>query len=103
MKMKTQRRSSVSAARSRLRVPPLVLLLILLAGSRSTSAFASVADPEKDLASLDRLEIFQPGEPSILYADGDEPFASLAPEFRIFVPLSRIPKLVQQAVLDVED
>jgi penicillin-binding protein 1A len=62
-----------------------------------------VADPEKDLPNLDKLEIFQPGEPSILNADHDEPFASLAPEYRIFVPLSRIPKLVQQAVLDVED
>jgi len=66
-------------------------------------AAAFVADPEKDLATLDRLEIFQPGEPSVLYGMRDEPFASLAPEFRIFVPLSRVPKLVQQAVLDIED
>ncbi len=64
---------------------------------------AFVADPEKDIATLDQLEIFQPGEPSVLYGTRDDPFASLAPEFRIFVPLSRVPKLVQQAVLDIED
>ena len=69
----------------------------------AVSAAAFVADPEKDLAALDRLEIFQPGEPSILHGTRDEPFASLAPEYRIFVPLSRVPKLLQQAVLDIED
>jgi penicillin-binding protein 1A len=63
----------------------------------------ALADPEKDMAHLDRLEIFQPGEPTILFGSRDEPFASLAPEYRIFVPLSRIPKQVLQAVLDVED
>lgn len=95
--------SSIPAGRLRLRALPLVLILILLVGSQSTSAYAFVADPEKDLPNLDKLEIFQPGEPSILYADGYEPFASLAPEYRIFVPLSRIPTLAQQAFLDVED
>jgi penicillin-binding protein 1A len=62
-----------------------------------------VADPEKDLPNLDKLEIFQPGEPSILYSDRDEPFAALAPEFRIYMPLGRIPKLLKQAILDAED
>ncbi|MEK6718867.1 MAG: hypothetical protein AABZ16_15390, partial [candidate division NC10 bacterium] len=66
-------------------------------------ALGFTADPEKDLPFLDKLEIFQPGEPSLLYSDRDEPFAALAPEFRIFVPLSRVPKLVQQAILDTED
>ena len=79
------------------------LLVVGLCLSVVSPAAAFVADPEKDLATLDRLEIFQPGEPSVLYAIRDEPFASLAPEFRIFVPLSRVPKLLQQAVLDIED
>ena len=79
------------------------LLLIGMWLSAVPPAVASVADPEKDLATLDRLEIFQPGEPSVLYGTRDDPFASLAPEFRIFVPLSQVPKLVQQAVLDIED
>src|SRR5512137_2747706 len=78
-------------------------LLIALWLGVAPAVAAFVADPEKDLATLDRLEIFQPGEPSILYGTRDDPFASLAPEFRIFVPLSRVPKLLQQAVLDIED
>lgn len=102
MKIK-QTDSSTSPGYSGVRRLSLVLLLCLGVGSLSPSALAFVADPEKDLANLDKLEIFQPGEPSILYADGYEPFASLAPEYRIFVPLSRIPTLVQQAFLDVED
>ena len=95
--------SSHPAGRVLLLGLPLIVCLILQAVSLPRSAFGFVADPEKDLPNLDKLEIFQPGEPSILYADHDQPFASLAPEYRIFVPLSRIPKLVQQAVLDVED
>jgi len=79
------------------------LLAVGLCLSVVSPATAFVADPEKDLATLDRLEIFQPGEPSVLYGTRDDPFASLAPEFRIFLPLSRVPKLVQQAVLDIED
>ncbi len=69
----------------------------------ASAASAGMADAEKDLPALDRLEIFQPGEPSILYTVRDEPFATLAQEFRIAVPLSQVPKLVRQAVLDIED
>jgi penicillin-binding protein 1A len=86
------------------RLSLLVLLLVLgLCLGAAPSAQGVIADPEKDLATLDRLEIFQPGEPSLVYGRHDEPFASLAPEYRIFVPLQRVPKQVQQAVLDVED
>ena len=83
-----------------------VLLVVLLVGlclGAAPLGWGFTADPEKDLPNLDRLEIFQPGEPSILYASGGEPFASLAQEFRIFVPLSRVPQLVRRAVLDIED
>ncbi len=82
-------------------VPGLLVVGLWLSVVLPSAAF--VADPEKDIATLDRLEIFQPGEPSILYGTRDDPFASLAPEYRIFVPLSRVPKVVQQAVLDIED
>ncbi|MBI4573849.1 MAG: PBP1A family penicillin-binding protein [candidate division NC10 bacterium] len=84
---------------------PVVTLALLLAGHAIllSPALGYVADPEKDLPYLDRLEIFQPGEPSILYSDRDEPFAALASEYRVFVPLQRVPKLVQQALLDAED
>ncbi len=87
------------------RVVLLAVVLATLSGGRfiATPAFGFAADPEKDLPYLDKLEIFQPGEPSILYSNRDEPFASLSSEFRIFVPLSRVPKLVQQAILDAED
>jgi penicillin-binding protein 1A len=85
------------------RVLILGVVLVALAGAHPLPAFGFLADPEKDLPHLDKLEIFQPGEPSILYSDRDEPFASLAPEFRIFVPLSRIPKVVREAILDAED
>jgi penicillin-binding protein 1A len=85
------------------RVLILSLVLVVLVGARPLPAFAFIADPEKDLPYLDKLEIFQPGEPSLLYSDHDEPFAALAPEYRIFVPLNGIPKLVQRAFLDAED
>jgi len=77
--------------------------LVFLVNAHTFPAFGFLADPDKDLPYLDRLEIFQPGEPSIAYSDTDEPFAALAPEYRIFVPLSQVPKRVQQAILDAED
>ncbi|HSB72514.1 MAG TPA: PBP1A family penicillin-binding protein [Candidatus Methylomirabilis sp.] len=101
--MKLKLSSSCLRGGLHFRAVPVLLSIVLLVGFRPTSAQGFIADPEKDLPNLDKLEIFQPGEPSILYADHDDPFASLAPEYRIFVPLSRIPKLLQQAVLDVED
>jgi len=78
---------------------------VILVGVLSAAghAFAAAADPGKDLATLDKLEIFQPGEPSILYSARDEAFAYLAPEYRIFVPLDRIPKTVRDAFLAAED
>ncbi len=88
---------------SSLRQIRVVFVLAFLVGIHAAPTLGFVADPEKDLPNLDKLEIFQPGEPSILYSDRDEPFAALATEFRIYMPLDRIPKLVQQAVLDAED
>ena len=76
------------------RVPILAAALAyLLAGHviLLSPALGYVADPEKDLPYLDRLEIFQPGEPSILYSNRDEPIAALASEYRIFVPLQGFP------------
>ncbi len=98
----TMRPSPFSRAGFR-RALSLAATLWLLVCTQPWPALGFTADPEKDLPFLDKLEIFQPGEPSILYSDRDEAFASLAPEFRIFAPLDRIPKLMQQAVLDTED
>jgi penicillin-binding protein 1A len=77
--------------------------LVFLVNAHTFPAFGYLADPEKDLPYLDKLEIFQTGEPSIAYSDRDEPFAALAPEFRIYVALGQIPKHVRQAFLDAED
>ena len=95
----TMRPSPFSRAGFR-RALSLAATLWLLVCTQPWPALGFTADPEKDLPFLDKLEIFQPGEPSILYSDRDEAFASLAPEFRILAPLDRIPKLMQQAVLD---
>src|SRR5574341_1704278 len=85
------------------RILGVVLVLVFLVGPHLSPISSAVADPEKDLPSLDKLEIFQPGEPGVLYSDQGERFATLVPEFRVFVPLTRIPKQVQQAILDTED
>lgn len=85
------------------RVLILSAVLAFLVSAQTLPAFGFLADPERDLPYLDKLEIFRPGEPSIAYSDRDEPFAALVPEFRIFVPLSQIPKQLQQAILDAED
>ncbi len=84
---------------------PLALLLVAIFCVVGTAppAVGYLADPDKDLAHLDKLEIFQPGEPSILYDAQAEPFGTLAPEYRIFTPLQQVPKLVREAVLDAED
>jgi len=89
--------------RQSFRILAVALVLVFVVGTHLSPASGAVADPEKDLPSLDKLEMFQPGEPSILYSDQGEAFASLAPEYRVFVPLARIPKQVQQAILDTED
>jgi penicillin-binding protein 1A len=81
----------------------LVAVLLCLWSGSGSAALAGVADPDKDIGRLDKLEIFQTGEPSLLYSVRDEPFAHLAPEYRIYVPLERIPKTVRDAFLAAED
>ncbi len=63
---------------------------------------APLAD-EADLPRLDKLDLFQPGEPAILLSDDGRPFATLASPYRIFVPLHRIPMVLRNAVLAIED
>jgi penicillin-binding protein 1A len=86
-----------------LRRQHLLLFLLVHAVTLSEPAFPAQADPDTDLPRLHELEIFKPGEPAILYSGDGQPFASLATEFRIFVPIQSIPKHVQLAVLDTED
>jgi penicillin-binding protein 1A len=87
-------------------MPPRVLALLLAAlllAAGGPAGAAAPPDPEKDLDRLHRLEIFLPGEPSLVLGSREEPIAALASEYRIPVALSRVPTLVRQAVLDVED
>lgn len=81
----------------------LLCLLLALAAPSGPAAAGPLADPAQDLGRLDKLEIFQPGEPSLLFSLQNEPFAALSPEYRIFVPLSRVPLLVRRAFLAAED
>ncbi len=57
----------------------------------------------EDLPHLLKLSIFQPGEPSHLYDDEGQVFAPIVPEYRVFVPLSRIPLNLRQAIIAAED
>ncbi|HXZ44039.1 MAG TPA: PBP1A family penicillin-binding protein, partial [archaeon] len=56
-----------------------------------------------DLPNPTRLEEYQPSVATILYTDQDEPFHSFYEQRRILVPLAKIPALLIQAVLAVED
>ncbi len=81
----------------------LALAAVLVLGVAGHASAGALLDPAKDLDRLHRLEMFLPGEPALLLDSRDEPVAVLAPEYRIALPLARIPKVLQQAVLDVED
>jgi len=69
----------------------------------SSSAWGAPPARVEDLPHLLQLPIFQPGEPSLLYDDGGQAFAAIVPEYRIFVPLSRIPMTLRQAIIAAED
>jgi penicillin-binding protein 1A len=57
----------------------------------------------KDLPGLDTLEEYRPSLVTTLYADDDQPFASLFEQRRILIPLGQIPAHLKQALLAVED
>ncbi len=81
-------------------------LLLLLSVSLAASARAAppVAGPDaEDLPQLERLEIFAPGEPTLLLSKDGEPFATLTQEHRVFVPLVQIPRVLREAVIATED
>lgn len=63
---------------------------------------APLAD-EADLPILDKLDLFQPGEPAVLLSDDGRPFAVLSNEYRIFVPFHKIPVALRNAALAIED
>ncbi len=56
-----------------------------------------------DLPSLDTLRNYQPAVMSRVYAGNSQLVSELASERRIYVPLSAIPPMVQQAFISAED
>jgi penicillin-binding protein 1A len=86
--------------RSKTRWAAASLLIAALFGS---PAWAAPLVRVEDLPHLLQLPIFQPGEPSILYDDEGQAFASIVPEYRVFIPLSRIPTNLRRAIIAAED
>ncbi len=90
----------MSYARATWRVLCVAFLMSVTLG---TAAWGVPPAREEDLPNLSQLAIFQPGEPSLLYDDDGRVFGSIVPEYRIFVPLSRIPLKLRQAIIAAED
>lgn len=83
-----------------MRTPSVALLVSLTLGLAVLPLGAGAAF---DLPSIDRIVQYQPRLPlQVVTADGVE-IAQFGAERRVFVPLSRIPKRLQDAVLAVED
>ncbi|MBI3002267.1 MAG: PBP1A family penicillin-binding protein [candidate division NC10 bacterium] len=80
-----------------------LLLLVLLPVSAVPAAPPPAPSEAEDLPPLERLEIFTPGEPTLLLSRDGEPFATLTQEHRVFVPLARIPRVLREAVIATED
>ncbi|MDE2484424.1 MAG: penicillin-binding protein 1A [candidate division NC10 bacterium] len=80
-----------------------IVVALLLTATFGATAWGAPPAREEDLLNLPQLAIFQPGEPSLLYDDEERVFGSIVPEYRIFVPLSRIPLKLRQAVIAAED
>src|SRR5574337_1943286 len=76
---------------------------LLITMSFVASAWGAPLAREEDLPNLLQLPIFQPGEPSLLYDDEGRVLGPIVPEYRIVVPLSRIPLKMRQAILAAED
>ena len=74
-------------------------VILLLSPSTWGAPLARV----EDLPHLLQLPIFQPGESGLLYDDEGQAFAAIVPEYRVFVPLSRIPMNLRQAIIAAED
>lgn len=78
-------------------------LALLLAALSCSPAWGQPQARAEDLPYLRQLPIFQPGEPALLYDDEGHAFAAVVPEYRIFVPLTKIPMILRRAVIAAED
>src|SRR5574337_792882 len=80
-----------------------IVVAILMSVMLGATAWGAPPVREEDLPNLPQLAIFQPGEPSLLYDDEERAFGSIVPEYRVFVPLARIPLKLRQAIMAAED
>ncbi|MFQ5962301.1 MAG: transglycosylase domain-containing protein, partial [Candidatus Methylomirabilales bacterium] len=62
-----------------------------------------VAAYMRDLPPLDILEEYQPSLVTTLYDDQGKPFATFYEQRRILVPLAKIPRILREALVAVED
>jgi len=76
---------------------------LFMAALFGSPAWAAPLLHMEDLPHLLQHPIFQPGEPSILYDDAGQAFASIVPEYRVFIPLARIPTNLRRAIIAAED
>ena len=86
--------------RTRWRAATATLFILMSLG---TAAWGAPLAQVEDLPHLLQLPIFQPGEPSILYDDEGRVLGPIVPEYRAFVPLSRISLKLRQAIIAAED
>src|SRR3970282_2473314 len=75
---------------------------LLIAALLGSPAWAAPLVRVEDLPHLLQLPIFQPGEPRILYDDVGQAFASIVPDYRVFIPLSRLLTKLRRAVIVAE-
>ena len=84
-------------------VTRLFLAALVLAAAGAGALAGLTAAYLKDLPGLDTLEEYRPSLITTLYADDDQPFASLFEQRRMLVSLAQIPPHLKQALLAVED
>jgi len=79
------------------------IAILLGALGVAVSALWALTVLPRSLPSVTALESIQPTQGSKLYDENDELLTEFQVERRIFVPLARIPKALQDAVVAVED
>jgi penicillin-binding protein 1A len=86
------------------RLPKGLLPAILVLAVVGTGILGGVvAAYVRDLPPLDILEEYQPSLVTTLYDDQGKPFATFYEQRRILVPLTEIPRILQEALIAVED
>jgi penicillin-binding protein 1A len=76
-----------------------LLIVFILAGA-FIGAFLGYF---RDLPQIKQLETYQPSTITKIYSDNDELIAELFQENRVLIPLAKIPKILKEAVVAVED